>query len=359
MPQEPYPTIAQAVDLFLAAPEQDPLATPETHRTYRTALRAFLRFLEESNEAPSPTQTTDSLGVGVLRAFYVWLLEQEPEHAPGEKLSDATVATYLAAVTSLLRFLELRLGDESKLTFTVEQARDRLGEVPIGRVVRRPPGRMPLVITYYDKLPLPAGEGPRQAKRRLDILRNRAILHVLYSTGCRISEVAALNRADVEDGHADEALIVSRKGKRREMKERYVYFTPEARAAIRTYLAARGDQVSALFVSHRAKDPGRRRRLSARSIWQVVKEAGRAVGVPEVMPHHFRHYRGSVLLEQGLSLAQVQEVLGHESVDTTRRTYIHLDQGKLKADVLAHSPSPAELERKLKGASGRDGGDLA
>jgi len=71
MTEEPYPTIAEAVDLFLAAPEQDPLAAPETHRTYRTALRAFLRFLGESEEAPFPTQTTDSLGVGILRAFYV------------------------------------------------------------------------------------------------------------------------------------------------------------------------------------------------------------------------------------------------------------------------------------------------
>lgn len=347
MSEEPYPTIAEAADLFLAAPEQDQVATPETHRTYRTALRAFLRFLEESEEVPSPTQTTDSLGVGILRAFYVWLLEQEPEHAPGEKLSDATVTTYLAAVISLLRFLELRLGDSSKLAFTVEQARDRIGEVPTGRVVRRPPRRIPLVITYYDKLPLPTGTAPRELKRRLDILRNRAILHVLYSTGARISEVAALNRADVEDGHADEALIVSRKGRRRELKERHVYFTPEAQAAIRAYLVARGDHVSALFVSHRAKDP-ERRRLSARSIWQVVKDAGKAVGVPEIMPHHFRHYRGSVLLEQGLSLAQVQEVLGHESVDTTRRTYIHLDKGKLKAAVLSHSPSPAELEREIE-----------
>lgn len=348
MPEEPYPTIAQAVDLFLAAPEQDPLTTPETHRTYRSALRAFLRFLGQSNQAPSPTETTDSLSVSILRAFYVWLLEQEPEHAPGEKLSDATVSTYLAAVTSLLRFLELRLGDASKLTFTVEQARDRVGDIPAGRVVRRPPGRIPLVITYYDKLPLPTEDTPRQVKRRLDILRNRTILHVLYSTGCRISEVAALNRADVEDGHADEALIVSRKGRRREMKERHVYFTPEVQAAIQAYLAARGDHVSALFVSHRTKDPKRRRRLSTRSLWQVVKDAGQAVGVPEIMPHHFRHYRGSVLLEQGLSLAQVQEVLGHESVDTTRRTYIHLDSGKLKADVLACSPSPAELEQELE-----------
>lgn len=350
MSEEPYPTIAEAVDLFLAAPEQDPLATPETHRTYRTALRAFLHFLRQSEEIPSPTETTDSLGVGILRAFYVWLLEQEPEHAPGEKLSDATVSTYLAAVTSLLRFLELRLGDASKLIFTVEQARDRVGEVPTGRVVRRPPSRIPLVITYYDKLSLPTEATPRQAKRHLDILRNRAILHVLYCTGARISEVAALNRTDVEDGHADEALIVSRKGRRREVKERHVYFTPEAQAAIRAYIGTRGDRVSALFVSHRAKDPERRRRLSTRSIWQVVKDAGKAAGVPEIMPHHFRHYRGSVLLEQGLSLAQVQEVLGHESVDTTRRTYIHLDKGKLKADVLAHSPSLADLEREFEEA---------
>ena len=73
-----------------------------------------------------------------------------------------------------------------------------------------------------------------------------------------------------------------------------------------------------------------------------------AVGVPEVTPHYFRHYRGSTLLEAGLTLPEVQEVLGHRSIQTTRRIYIHLDKERLKETVFARSPSPDELLRALE-----------
>lgn len=324
-------------------PEMDTATKGCTHHTYRTGLRAFVAFLSE-NRLPPETTTTDSLKVSVLRDFYRWLLAQEPEHALGERLSSLTIGTYLAAVTAFLRYLELRRGDDSFLTFELDRARARLGKLEIQYPPLNLPEQMPRVLVYYDNQPLPEGNTPLARLRRLNLLRNRAILHVLYSSAGRVSEVASLNRRDVEDGYREEAVIVGKGG-----TSRVIYFTPEARAALRAYLRERGnDGVSALFVNHRAASPARRRRLSARGIWKVVKEAGMAVGVPEVTPHYFRHYRGSTLLEAGLTLPEVQEVLGHRSIQTTRRIYIHLDKERLKETVFARSPSPDELLRALE-----------
>ncbi len=338
-----YPTIAQAMQDFLQEPELDPAVKERTNHTYRTGLRALASFLESNSLSPQTT-TTDQLTVLVLRDFYRWLLERESPHALGERLSALTISTYIAAATAFLRYLELRRGETSFLTFEVERARARLGKLEVPYPPLNLPEQMPRVITYYDNLPLPEGNTRRARQQRLNILRNRAILHVLYSSGGRVSEVASLNRRDVEDGRREEAIIIGKGGVARVM-----YFTPEAREAIQAYLRERGDdRVSALFVSHRAPSPARRRRLSTRGIWKIVKEAGKAVGVPEVTPHYFRHYRGSTLLEAGLTLPEVQQVLGHRSIQTTRRIYIHLDQDMLKRAVLTRSPSPEELLRTLE-----------
>jgi site-specific recombinase XerD len=338
-----YPTVAQAIEDFLSEPEMDAAVKERTHHTYRTGLHAFMAFLSESR-LPPETTTTDSLKVSVLRDFYRWLLTQEPEHAPGERFSALTIHTYVAAVTAFLRYLELRRGDISLLTFEVDRARARLGKLEAHYPPLHLPEQMPRVIVYYDNLPLPEGNTPRIQQQRLNLLRNRAILHVLYSSAGRISEIASLNRRDVEDGYREEAIIVGKGG-----ASRVIYFTPEARVALRAYLRERGnDGVSALFVNHRASSPTRRRRLSVRGIWKVVKEAGMAAGVPEVTPHYFRHYRGSKLLEAGLTLPEVQEVLGHRSIQTTRRIYIHLDKERLKETVFSRSPSPDELLRALE-----------
>ncbi len=338
----PCPTIEQAIEKYLNEPELDPYVHEQTHKTYRTGLAAFASFLPAIDL--SPTSASDRLPPTVLRDFYRWLLKQEPVHTPGERLSPLTVSTYLAAVSGLLRYLELRYASQSVLSFELERARSVLGQVETPYPLLNVPEQMPRIITYYDNLPLPEDLSTKRAQNEyLNILRNRAIMHTLYSSAGRISEVAALNRADVEEGYREETLIVGKGG-----KARPIYFTDEARATIRAYLAARQDNVSALFVNHHVRDLSKRARLSKKSIWQVVKEAGRSVGVPEVTPHYFRHYRGSVLLEAGLSLPEVQQILGHESIQTTRRIYIHLDREKLKWAFFECSPSPQELLDELE-----------
>ena len=179
------------------------------------------------------------------------------------------------------------------------------------------------------------------------MLRDRALLHTLFSTGLRRAEVAGLNRADVEDGWARRALVTG-KGD----KERIVFFGEEALAAIRAYLDERADRYVPLFLRHdkgrgQPRRDGENLRLSPLSVWRVAKAAGAAVNVA-VSTHHFRHHKASTLLNRGARLEQVQDLLGHASPETTKRIYAHYEVEALQEAFDQYSVSPAEQAAALR-----------
>ena len=113
--------------------------------------------------------------------------------------------------------------------------------------------RLVLIVTHVDAIELPVDERPG-GQARLELLRDRALIRTLFTSGMRREEVANLSRADVQDGYARQALITG-KGS----KERVVFFDEKAMLAIRTYLEARGDKLVPLFLRHdlgRGKQPG-------------------------------------------------------------------------------------------------------
>ena len=134
----------------------------------------------------------------------------------------------------------------------------------IGRSARHD-RRVPLLVAYVDNLPMPpmaASQGAREGAKCLELERDRALLHMLLSSGMRREKVLTLNRADVGDGWATSALII-RKGS----KERTVFWDGETKGAIRTYLEARTDTYSPVSIrldNHReAPGPnGEHRRLT-------------------------------------------------------------------------------------------------
>src|SRR5207247_8315530 len=110
---------------------------------------------------------------------------------------------------------------------------------------------LPMLVTHVMNLPGP-GPTERNGVKRLELLRDRALLLTLFCTGMRRDEVARLDRLDVEDGGADRALITG-KGE----KERVVFFDEKTQAVIRAYLQARHDTPApALFRhDHRRRTP--------------------------------------------------------------------------------------------------------
>jgi integrase/recombinase XerD len=163
-------------------------------------------------------------------------------------------------------------------------------------------------------------------------LRDRAILEVLYGCGCRVSELCGLDVTDLDPGEA--TLLLRGKGR----KQRLVPVGEPALEALERYLHGGRSRLlgkkpsAAIFLNHRGG------RLSRVSVWTLLKNAGRAAGLPAAMsPHTLRHSYATHLLEGGADLRVVQELLGHADISTTE-IYTHVDRAWLADAWLAAHP---------------------
>ena len=155
-------------------------------------------------------------------------------------------------------------------------------------------------------------------------LRDRLILEILYSTGCRVSELTAIELANLAP--KDGSLRVLGKGG----KERVVPIGAAASEACHAYLvrargplAALGRGTAALFLNSRGE------RLSRQSAWAILKATAERAGVEGVSPHTLRHSFATHLLSGGADIRVVQELLGHASVTTTQ-IYTRVTQDTLR-----------------------------
>jgi integrase/recombinase XerD len=181
---------------------------------------------------------------------------------------------------------------------------------------------------------IPGVLSPAQVERLLDSpsrftasgARDRALLELLYATGCRASEVSALRLPDV---HLEEQFCTCHgKGK----KERVVPLGTRARTAMsewlekyRSQFAERGSEPAWVILSTRGNQ------LSRMRIWEIVRHHAAAAALPaDISPHTLRHSFATHLVAGGVDLRHVQEMLGHASIATTQR-YTHVDSGRLKS----------------------------
>jgi integrase/recombinase XerC len=185
----------------------------------------------------------------------------------------------------------------------------------------RPPRqerRLPRVIAgdrVLDLVEAPAGDGPTH-------LRDRAILELLYATGVRVSELAALDTADVDLDAG--TLRVTGKG----AKQRLVLFGRPAARALGAYLRAgrpalaSGRAEPALFLNRGGG------RLSVRAVQLLVRRAGVAAGLEgRAYPHLLRHTFATHMLDGGADVRVVQELLGHARARTTQ-IYTHVTEAR-------------------------------
>lgn len=304
--EHPFPQLT----LFL---REVGLNSERTERAYRAGLRAFADWLQTHGPyhsladswplSPTPLQTADVL------AFRSWLLANRAQ---------ATATTYIAAVLNYLHFLDGidQLPDGIQLGKLAQQRkRRRVERNQAASVVDLDEARqaMPQVVGYYNQRPLPPQNDAYN--RRLSLLRDRALVNILYSTAARLSEILALNRTQVGNGRSPTATILG-KGQR----PRTLHIMPYAQEAIQAYLRERTDSNPALFVSHSRNAGGAR--LTQSGAHNVVKRAVKALRLePTLSAHDFRHYRATQLLRDGMPLEVVQELLGHADVSTTRSIY--------------------------------------
>jgi site-specific recombinase XerD len=272
--------------------------SPNTVRAYESELRKLLVFLTANGHSLS----VDGLRHEDLRAYQ--------RHLAGRLKSPASRARALVAVRSWLRWI----------------AREGLIDRDLSNGITLP--------KLEQRLPKPID--PDELSRLLNALphdslhekRDRALVQFLVSTGCRISEALALDRTDFP--RSGNRLVVTGKGS----KQRSVYLTADARAALEEYLAAREDACMALFVNFdRSAEDDRDRRLTSAGARYIVKLIRKAVGAWSFKsPHVARHTAATTLLEvTGGDVRLVQEVLGHANLNTLQGYTKIVDSRKQEA----------------------------
>ena len=152
--------------------------------------------------------------------------------------------------------------------------------------------------------------------------RDLAMIDLLASSGMRVGELVTLNREDINFNERE--CVVLGKGN----KERLVYFDARTKINLQNYFDARTDDNPALFVT--LKQPFERLKIGG--VETRLREMGRRLKIPKVHPHKFRRTLATTAIDKGMPIEQVQQLLGHQKIDTTMH-YAMVKQQNVK---LAH-----------------------
>lgn len=334
--------------------------SPDTIASYRYALTLFARWLEQQ----AASFTLDTLSLQVF-SQYVTALQSR-------KLSDTTIRAYIGILTRWVHDLinqgELagipnrrgRLITAAGLRDALERQLDR----PEPPVAPRMPDlrRLP---AYYDVQlhhflqrrgqTIPTNTEPGPLRTYLNLLRNRALIATLFSTGGRINEILGLTVAAVAvQGRVANVVSVTGKGRKR----RPLRLDRDAQSWIMDYLHRRQacfPTASAVFISHGPNGAGNR--LSDVTAWKVVKAAAEALAdvrmqegadaeelrtLRGVSPHSLRHYLAQAMLDEGADYKDITAILGHSSSVVTEQFYARLgDERTIEiADTFAPRMNP-------------------
>lgn len=283
-------------------------------------LTSFLQYLEV--ECGMSANTLQAYRSDLLQ-FFAWyqttgtprladidlkVLTGYLQHLNERQLAPTTVARHLVALKMFFRYLVLE-------SILLQNVVELLGSPKLWQY-------LPKVLSPEAVDRLLAAPSPDADRYPL---RDRAVLTLLYATGCRASEVADLTLRDV---HLQENFTrCVGKGN----KERIVSLNPVAVSAVENYLQHERSELDQsrgsewLFISRGGGG------LSRITVWRLVKRYAARIGAgKQVSPHTLRHSFATHLLAGGADIRAVQEMLGHASISTTQ-IYTHVEHSRLKA----------------------------
>ena len=318
---------------FLSYHENIKAQSPRTIAEYHLDMRMFLRFMKLMREGRSlnvPFEEVDIRSIDLdfiagittsdVYEFLSWLANDrsaDPDTPVSERgISASSRARKLSALKSFYKYLTVRT--------------KQLDENPVADLeypkLRR---SLPRYLTLEQSAALlNAVSGPNEK-------RDYAILMIFLNCGIRRSELVGLNISDVYE----DRLRVVGKGN----KERFVYFGTPCRKAIDAYLIERNKKVltdnRALFGSRNGE------RISVSAVHQLVKKALAQAGLDadQFSAHKLRHTAATLMLSGGVDVKTVQDVLGHENLNTTQ-IYTHIESTELK--IAAEATPISRLEKK-------------
>jgi len=291
--------LAAYVERFAEYLEHERRSSRNTVLAYRRDLSGLVAFLHERlGRAPQ-------LGDVSRITLRSWL------GTVGEGLSPASIARKLSSVRALYVFLG-RTGDVRENPAALLQSPKLSRGLPL---VLRPEAAGEVIVAAVES---PLGS-------EVEKLRDRVILELLYGSGLRVSELAALDLEAIDLRGAEVRVL----GKGR--KERLVPLSGKALEALSDYLPRRSElrnQKTGFFDTKALLLTRRGKRLGVRRVQFLVQRYGAlGAGRPDLHPHALRHSCATHLLEGGADLRVIQELLGHSSLSTTQRyTHVSLDQ---------------------------------
>jgi len=286
---------------FLEYCEVEKNQSPRTIRNYSHYLRRFLDFIGDIEP--------DAITIEHIHEYRLYL--NRVKDKSGESLNIKTQSYHIIALRAFLKYL---IKNDIK---TLAPEKIELPKIPSRTVEFLEREEIERIFTAVDM-------------SNINGLRDIAILETLYSTGLRVSELAKLNRNQID--FKTNEFMVRGKGN----KPRLVFLSDRAAEKIKAYLAARTDAFDPLFINykHAGKSEditlGEKRRLTTVSIENIVRKYARKAGIiKKVTPHTLRHSYATHMLQAGADIRSVQEMLGHSSITTTQ-IYTHITNQRLK-----------------------------
>lgn len=266
----------------------------KTRVNYERYLKKFLEFSKVSR----PEQISQDL----VRQYRLWLNRQS--------LKKNTQNYYLIALRNFLKYLAKR--DVETLS---------ADKIELGKQSERQVSF--LEGNELERL-LSASQGPS-----LKLLRDKAILELLFSTGLRVSELCGLNRdsMNLSSKNGSDEFPIRGKGD----KIRLVFLSENAKTALKSYLEKREDVDPALFIRNMKNyNKADNLRLTSRSVERIIKYYAAKAGLSKkVTPHTIRHSFATDLLINGADIRSVQALLGHSNIATTQ-IYTHITDKQLR-----------------------------
>lgn len=268
------------VQIFLAAKRVEG-CSDKTIRYYESTIRNVITAINKSPERA----TTDDIRL--------YLDDYQQKSGAGK----VTIDNIRRILSSFFAWLE----DED---YIVKSPVRRIHKVKTCKTVKE---------TYTD-------EALEIMRDNAECVRDLSIIDMLASTGMRVGELVKLNKTDIDFQNRE--CVVLGKGN----KQRKVYFDARTKIHLKKYLDSRCDDNEALFVS--LQKPYSRLQISGVEI--RLRELGKKLNLNKVHPHKFRRTLATMAIDKGMPIEQVQQLLGHQSVDTTLQ-YAMVNQNNVKA----------------------------
>ncbi len=300
-------TISEGINRFLEYCELDKNLSQKTIRMYSYYLTFFRDWIQMAKK--NDDIAVETIDEGDIREFRLYLSRTYKNKSKGG-LKQQTQNYFLVALRSMFRYLlKQKCKVISPEMIELGKRRDRAIKFLRPEDLKR----------LFDSVDTTEEMG----------LRDQAILHMLFSTGLRVSELAKLDREHV-NLKAAEFGVIGKGG-----KARVVFLSKRATECLQLYFDARRDPYAPLFIRYSGPTAGSelsddKLRLSVRSIERLVEKYRKKANILfKIGPHVLRHSYATDLLSHGADLRSVQEMLGHKNIATTQ-IYTHVTNVRLK-----------------------------